>query len=72
MPDFTEREDQEGITLAREGSAPLHFATRQEYADWQRRYLYCALLNGAPSVCFQLRPPQTLVARKATHRLRHG
>lgn len=73
MSDFVEREDPDGkITLARDGEDPLQFANRPAFADWQRRYLYCIVLNGTPSVCFKLHPPQTPVDRKATHRLRHG
>lgn len=71
MPDFVEREQQNGITVERDGSDPLYFATRPEYADWERRYLFCVVVNGAPNVCFQLHPPQIPVGKAAAHRLRH-
>jgi hypothetical protein len=71
MSDFVEHEDQDGITtLARDGETPLQFANRPAFADWQRRYLYCIVLNGTPSVCFKLHPPQTPVGKAAAHRLR--
>lgn len=72
MPDFTQRQQQNGITVERDGSDPLHFPNLPAYADWERRYLFCIVVNGAPSVCFQLHPPQIPVDRKAAHRLRHG
>ncbi len=71
MPDFVEREQQNGIVVERDGSAPLYFATRPEYVEWEREYLCCIVVNGAPSVCFQMHPPQVPVGRTVAHKLRH-
>ena len=70
MPDYTEREQEGRIVVERYGCPPLHFEGRQQYVAWEREYLMCIIVNGAPGVCFKLHPPQVPVHRNSTHRMR--
>ncbi len=62
--------DEKAIIVERDGSPSLHFASTEQYANWERAYLVCDLINGNPDVCFVMNPPQVPVGGKRKPKMR--